>query len=105
MTRIDKLPEAAYDKRTGELIRIIMSPPNKYGMRINIQHPHAARMYEQYRKEHNSPLHFPADDKIRFGFEEEYIAALYALIPPDKRPPDMIEAYEATHPGQVEKIA
>ena len=100
--KITTLPSAAFDRRTGDLIRVIM-PVNKYGCRVNIRHPHAAEHYAQYRKEHGSSLNFPADDKIRHGFEEEYIAALFALIPVDKRPADIVEAYVATHPEQVEE--
>lgn len=99
--RINSLPEAAYDRK-GELIRIIM-PMNKYGCRVNIRHPHAAEHYKQYRLAHGSSLNFPASDHIRLGFEKEYIEALYLLIPADKRPADMIEAYEKIHPERVDE--
>ena len=99
--RINSLPEAAYDRK-GELIRIIM-PMNKYGCRVNIRHPHAAEHYKQYRLDHGSSLNFPASDHIRLGFEKEYIEALYLLIPADKRPADMTEAYEKIHPERVDE--
>lgn len=78
--------KAQYDK-DGNLIPLILTPPNKYGYRVNVvDHEDGRRAYEEYRRERGHPLHFAESDEFRHTFEREYIARLFDELPPERRP-------------------
>ena len=78
--------KAQYDK-DGNLIPLILTPPNKYGYRVNVvDHEDGRRAYEEYRRERGHPLHFAESDEFRHAFEREYIARLFDELPPERRP-------------------
>lgn len=94
-----------YDSQ-GNLIPLILSPPNKYGYRINVvSHKDGKEAYEKYRRERGHPLHFAESDEFRLAFEEWYISELYADLPPDRRPAELSEAYAAIFPSKQEEEA
>lgn len=78
--------KARYDK-DGNLIPLILTPPNKYGYRVNVvDHEDGRKAYEEYRQERGHPLHFAESDEFRHAFEREYIARLYDELPQERRP-------------------
>ena len=79
------IAKARYDGK-GNFIPLILSPPNKYGYRVNVvDHEDGRAAYEEYRKLHGHPLHFAESDEFRLAFEKEYISRLYAALPPECR--------------------
>lgn len=80
------IARARYDSN-GNLIPLILTPPNKYGYRVNVvDHEDGRTAYEEYRRERGHPLHFAESDEFRHAFEREYIARLYNDLPPERRP-------------------
>ena len=78
--------KARYDSK-GNLIPLILTPPNEYGYRVNVvDHEDGKTAYDEYRREHGHPLHFAESDEFRHAFEREYIAQLYADLPAERRP-------------------
>lgn len=78
--------KAQYDK-DGNLIPLILTPPNKYGYRVNVvDHEDGRRAYEEYRRKRGHPLHFAESDEFRHAFEREYIGRLFDELPPERRP-------------------
>lgn len=80
------IAKARYDSK-GNLIPLILTPPNKYGYRVNVvDHEDGRKAYEEYRREHGHSLHFAESDEFRHAFEREYIERLYADLPEERRP-------------------
>lgn len=58
---------------------IYLRPPNKYGFKLNVNHPMIKPYYEQYKGEINWPLWCPLDDAQRRRFEYLVLCSYYPI--------------------------
>lgn len=48
----------------------ILTEPNKYGYKFNLNHPRIRTLYERYKKSKGYASTYPLSDSERFEFEE-----------------------------------